>query len=112
MLPGPRLGVPRSRTSRWVRERPVSLALAAVNLLGGQQAITEPPFYWTQQLGVSFRLSGHAESLAHGDADGSAADQQLLVTFTEQGRVVAAAGLGRDHDLLVVEDTELRQPAL
>ena len=99
------------RVEHWAQAQR-SGALAAVNLLGGQQAITEPPFYWTQQFGKSFRLSGHAESLEHGDADGSAADQQLLVTFREEGRVVAAAGLGRDHDLLVVEDVELRQPAL
>ena len=98
------------RVEHWAQaER--SGALAAVNLLGGQQAITEPAFYWTQQLGKSFRVSGHAESLDDGHADGSAADQQLLVTFREDGRVVAAAGLGRDHDLLVTEDVELRQPA-
>ncbi len=99
------------RVEHWAQaER--SGALAAVNLLGGQQAITEPPFYWTQQLGKSFRLSGHAESLVHGEAEGSAADRQLLVTFREDGRVAAAAGVGRDQDLLVVEDRELRQPAL
>ena len=108
-FPDPLTGRP-IRVEHWAQaER--SGALAAVNLLGGQQAITEPPFYWTQQFGKSFRLSGHAESLEHGDVDGSAADRQLLVTFREDGRVVAAAGLGRDHDLLVVEDTELREPA-
>ncbi|GAB2592126.1 FAD-dependent oxidoreductase [Microlunatus antarcticus] len=99
------------RVEHWAQAQR-SGALAAVNLLGGQQAITEPPFYWTQQFGKSFRLSGHADSLEHGDADGSAADRQLLVTFREEGRVVAAAGLGRDRDLLKVEDSELRQPAL
>lgn len=99
------------RVEHWAQaER--SGALAAVNLLGGQQALTEPPFYWTQQFGTSFRLSGHATSLEHGEADGSAADKKLLVTFREDGRVVAAAALGRDHDLLVVEDEALRQPAL
>lgn len=99
------------RVEHWAQaER--SGALAAVNLLGGQQAISEPPFYWTQQLGKSFRLSGHANSLEHGTADGSAADRELLVTFSEDGRVVAAAGVGRDHDLLVVEDQDLRQRAL
>ena len=42
------------RVEHWAQaER--SGALAAVNLLGGQQAITEPPFYWTQQFGKSFR---------------------------------------------------------
>ena len=99
------------RVEHWAQAQR-SGALAAVNLLGGQQAITEPPFYWTQQFGKSFRLSGHAESLEHGEADGSAAEQKLLVTFREEGRVVAAAGLGRDADLLEVEDTALRQPAL
>lgn len=98
------------RVEHWAQAQR-SGALAAVNLLGGQQAITEPPFYWTQQFGKSFRFSGHAESLENARVDGSAADRQLLVTFVEQGRVVAAAGLGRDHDLLVTEDTELRQPA-
>ena len=100
----------RIRVEHWAQaER--SGALAAVNLLGARQPITEPPFYWTQQFGKSFRLSGHADSLADGEADGSAAEQQLLVRFTEEGRVVAAAGWARDHDLLVVEDEELRRPA-
>ena len=104
------------RVEHWAQaER--SGALAAVNLLGGQQAITEPAFYWTAHFGVSFRLSGYASSLADagvdaavdGAADGSAGE--LLVTFREADRVVAAAGLRRDHDLLVVEDERLRRPA-
>ena len=108
-FPDPLTGQP-IRVEHWAQaER--SGALAAVNLLGGQQAITEPPFYWTQQFGKSFRLSGHAASLERGEADGSATEQKVLVRFTEDGRVVAAAGVGRDHDLLVVEDDELRQPA-
>ena len=107
--PDPLTGRP-VRVEHWAQaER--SGALAAVNLLGGQQAITEPAFYWTQRLGKSFRVSGHAESLADGQADGSAAEQKLLVTFRDDGRVVAAAGLGRDQDLLAVEDADLRQPA-
>ena len=108
-FPDPLTGRP-IRVEHWAQAQR-SGALAAVNLLGGQETLTEPPFYWTQQFGKSFRLSGHAESLESGEADGSAADRQLLVTFREEGRVVAAAGLGRDADLLAVEDAELRQPA-
>jgi NADPH-dependent 2,4-dienoyl-CoA reductase/sulfur reductase-like enzyme len=109
-FPDPVTGRP-VRVEHWAQAQR-SGALAAVNLLGGQQVLTEPPFYWTQQFGTSFRLSGHAASLKGGEADGSTADRTLLVTFREAGRVVAAAGLGRDHDLLVVEDEALRQPAL
>jgi NADPH-dependent 2,4-dienoyl-CoA reductase/sulfur reductase-like enzyme len=99
------------RVEHWAQaER--SGATAAVNLLGGQQPLTEPPFYWTQHFGKSFRLSGHAAALTDGQADGSAADQQLLVTFREDGEVVAVAGIGRDQDLLRAEDEHLREPAL
>ncbi len=96
------------RVEHWAQAQR-SGALAAVNLLGAGRSLTEPPFYWTQQHGKSFRLSGHAESLADATPDGSAAEQKLLVTFREEGRVVAAAGIGRDQDLLRVEDAELRR---
>jgi NADPH-dependent 2,4-dienoyl-CoA reductase/sulfur reductase-like enzyme/nitrite reductase/ring-hydroxylating ferredoxin subunit len=101
----------RIRVEHWAQaER--SGATAAVNLLGGQQPLTEPPFYWTQHFGKSFRFSGHAAALTDGQADGSAADQQLLVPFRKDGGVVAVAGIGRDQDLLRAEDEHLRQPAV
>ncbi|SEP76848.1 FAD-dependent oxidoreductase [Microlunatus flavus] len=107
-FPDPVTGRP-IRVEHWAQAQR-SGALAAMNLLGAQEPLGEPPFYWTMQFGKSFRLSGHAESLEGGEADGSAADRSLLVTFREEGRVVAAAGLGRDADLLRVEDEELRRP--
>ena len=101
----------RVRIEHWAHAQRTG-ALAAINLLGAQEPLTEPPFYWTMHFGKSFRLSGHAESLEHGEVEGSVEDQALLVRFREEGRVVAAASLGRDADLLRVEDEELRQPVL
>ncbi len=101
----------RVRIEHWAHAQRTG-ALAAMNLLGAQEPLSEPPFYWTMHFGKSFRLSGHAASLDDAEVDGSAAEQSLLVRFREEGRVVAAAGIGRDADLLRVEDEELRRPAL
>ncbi|SDV02318.1 Rieske [2Fe-2S] domain-containing protein [Microlunatus sagamiharensis] len=106
-FPDPVTGKP-TRVEHWAHAQR-SGALAAMNLLGAQEPLSEPSFYWTMHYGKSFRLSGHAESLEDARADGSAAEKSLLVTFREDGQVVAAAGIGRDADLLRVEDEELRQ---
>ncbi len=91
-------------------------ARAAVNALGGEQAMTEPPYFWSKHYDLNIRFAGHVGPVAHGPGgsgaeatvEGSLADRSATVRYREGGRLAAVATVGRDHECLVVED-ELRQ---
>jgi NADPH-dependent 2,4-dienoyl-CoA reductase/sulfur reductase-like enzyme/nitrite reductase/ring-hydroxylating ferredoxin subunit len=77
---------------------------AAHNMLGKQEKFTATPFFWTQQYGKSLRYAGHAEQwdeiIYHGDV----AQQDFLALYVQGGRIVAAAGMGRDTDMLYITE--------
>ncbi|SEU03542.1 FAD-dependent oxidoreductase [Hymenobacter actinosclerus] len=77
-------------------------ACAARNMLGQEVAFAEVPFFWTQQFGKSLRYAGHAtewdEIIFHGDVR----RQNFLALYAHRNRLVAAAALGRDDDMLVI----------
>jgi NADPH-dependent 2,4-dienoyl-CoA reductase/sulfur reductase-like enzyme/nitrite reductase/ring-hydroxylating ferredoxin subunit len=79
-------------------------AVAARNMLGKQEAYTAAPFFWTQQYGKSLRYAGHAERwddiIYHGDVG----KQDFLAFYVQDGRIAAAAGMGRDADMLYITD--------
>ena len=86
-------------------------ALAAVNLLGGQEALAEPAYFWSKHWALNIRYAGHAESVSDTAIDGSVTERDAVVRFTEDGRVTAVAGVGRDHEVLELEEQLLREPA-
>jgi NADPH-dependent 2,4-dienoyl-CoA reductase/sulfur reductase-like enzyme/nitrite reductase/ring-hydroxylating ferredoxin subunit len=77
---------------------------AAHNMLGQREKLTAAPFFWTQQYGKSLRYAGHAERwddiLYHGDVNG----QDFLAFYVQSGRVLAAAGMGRDADMIYIAE--------
>ena len=77
---------------------------AARNMLGMKEKHTAAPFFWTQQYGKSLRYAGHAEEwddiIYHGDL----AQQDFLAFFVQAGRVTAAAGMGRDADMIFIAE--------
>ncbi|TDN36680.1 FAD-dependent oxidoreductase [Hymenobacter sp. UV11] len=77
---------------------------AARNMLGQQEKFTAAPFFWTQQYGKSLRYAGHAERwddiLYHGEL----AKQDFLAFYVLEGRIVAAAGMGRDADMIYIAE--------
>lgn len=99
-------------------------AWAAVNALGGEQAMTEPPYFWSKHYDLNIRFAGHVGPVAHGPTgsggsggsgggaeatvEGSLADRSATIRYREGGRLAAVATVGRDDECLVVED-ELRQ---
>ncbi len=87
--------------------------VAAHNMLGKNEKFAAAPFFWTQQYGKSLRYAGHAEQwdaiVYHGDV----AKQDFLAFYVQGGRIMAAAGMNRDADMIYI--TELlgqgRMPA-
>ncbi len=79
-------------------------ACAARNMLGQEQQFAEVPFFWTQQYGKSLRYAGHAtewdEIIFHGDVR----RHDFLALYAHRNRIVAAAALGRDDDMMVIEE--------
>ena len=77
---------------------------AARNMLGQREQFTAAPFFWTQQYGKSLRYAGHAEKwddiLYHGDV----AKQDFLAFYVLEGRIVAAASMGRDADMIYIAE--------
>lgn len=78
--------------------------VAARNMLGKEEKYVAAPFFWTQQYGKSLRYAGHAEHwdqlIYHGDV----AQQDFVAFYVQGGRIVAAAGMGRDADLLYITE--------
>ncbi|WP_242478902.1 NAD(P)/FAD-dependent oxidoreductase [Hymenobacter lapidiphilus] len=79
-------------------------ACAARNMLGYETAFAEVPFFWTQQYGKSLRYAGHAaewdEIIFHGDVR----RHDFLALYAHRNRLVAAAALGRDDDMMIIEE--------
>lgn len=98
------------RVEHWAQAERAG-ALAAINLLGGQQPLSEPPFFWSKHYSANLRITGHAESVEDAEVEGSLDDRSAVVRFTEHGRVTSIAGVGQDHRVLELEEELLRQPA-
>lgn len=91
-------GVP-TRIEHW-RVAQQHSRTAARNMLGQQEAFTAAPYFWTQQYGKSLRYAGHAEKwdeiIYHGDVAG----QNFLALYVLDGRIIAAASMNRDVDMI------------
>ncbi len=94
-------GGERGRIEHWVLAERQGQA-AARNMLGADEAFTEPPFFWSQHYDVQINVTGHLrgwdEEVVRGDPDGD-----ILVGYRKDGRVVAVATVGRDLDNLRAE---------
>lgn len=77
---------------------------AARNMLGHQEKFAAAPFFWTQQYGKSLRYAGHAEQWDEIVYYGDVAKQDFLAFYVLGGRILAAAGMGRDTDLLYITE--------
>lgn len=95
------------RVEHWAQAERAG-ATAAVNLLGGAQPLLEPTYFWSKHYSTNIRYSGHAESTADVSIDGSLAERDAVIRYLEDGRVTALAGVGRDHEVLALEQQLLR----
>ena len=101
--PDPRTGE-NLRVEHWVvAERQGQVA--AANMLGGDQAFTMVPFFWTKHFDLSIRYVGHAETWDETLVEGDLANRNGLVRFRRAGRDLAVATVERDKDSLRAELT-------
>ncbi|GAA4502488.1 FAD-dependent oxidoreductase [Hymenobacter ginsengisoli] len=77
---------------------------AARNMLGQRQKFTAAPFFWTQQYGKSLRYAGHAERWDEIICQGNVAAQDFLAFYVLDNRIVAAAGMNHDTDMLYIAE--------
>lgn len=75
---------------------------AAATMLGLDDPLTDPPFFWTYQYEASVQYVGHAQTWERIEEDGSTADGDAELRFIKDGRVAAVAALERDLALLKV----------
>ena len=75
---------------------------AARNMLGNHEEFTAAPFFWTQQYGKSLRYAGHAERWDTIIYHGEVAKQDFLAFYVLDNRIIAAAGMNRDADMLYI----------
>lgn len=85
---------------------------AARNLAGEVEPFRAVPFFWTLQFDAILGYVGHApawdEEIVHGDLEG----RDFMVYYVGDGRVLAAAAMGRDRQLGVLHELMLleREP--
>lgn len=72
--------------------------VAALNMLGRDIRYDAVPFFWTIQYMKRLDYVGHAESWDSVVLHGDLGKPEFLAYYVKQGRVAAAAGLGRDGD--------------
>ncbi|PWJ53933.1 Rieske [2Fe-2S] domain-containing protein [Quadrisphaera granulorum] len=102
----------RRRVEHWAQAQRQGAA-AALDILGrGEEGgLAEPAFFWTKQFSRQYRLAGDVPDLSDGSAevDGSLTDGDAVIRYRDaDGRVTAVAGVGRDLEVLQLEEELLR----
>ena len=95
-----------ARIEHWVHAQRQG-QLAAANMLGGEQAFDEVPFFWTHHHGLDLRVCGYLDGWDEVRIDGDLQQHDFIARYFRAGKLVAAASLGRDRALLEVAQ-ELR----
>jgi NADPH-dependent 2,4-dienoyl-CoA reductase/sulfur reductase-like enzyme/nitrite reductase/ring-hydroxylating ferredoxin subunit len=74
--------------------------IAAANMLGLNEPINEPLFFWSAHYDVTVRYVGHADSWDRIDIDGDLAAHDATVRYFSGETLLAAATVGRDMESL------------
>jgi NADPH-dependent 2,4-dienoyl-CoA reductase/sulfur reductase-like enzyme/nitrite reductase/ring-hydroxylating ferredoxin subunit len=96
--PDPRLGE-RIRVEHWVAAERQG-QVAALNMLGEEKRFGAAPFFWSVHYDHSIRYVGHAPSWDAVEIDGSVDAADFTARYLRDGRLLAAASLGRDRESL------------
>jgi NAD(P)H-nitrite reductase large subunit/nitrite reductase/ring-hydroxylating ferredoxin subunit len=97
----PRPGGGDARIEHWVHAQRQG-QLAAANMLGAERAFDEVPFFWTHHHGLDLRVCGYLDGWDEVRIDGDLQQHDFIARYFRDGRLVAAASLGRDRALLEV----------
>ena len=92
----------RVRVEHWVHAQRQGQA-AAANMLGAARAFTDVPFFWTHHQGVELRCSGYMAGWDEVRIDGELPARDFTARYYRDGRLVAAASVGRDLENLSIE---------
>lgn len=95
-------GLGQHRVEHW-RVAQQQGATAARNMLGQAKPFVAVPFFWTQQFGKSLRYVGHAEAWDEIVFHGDVRRHNFLALYAHQNRLVAAAAMNRDDDMICIE---------
>ena len=89
----------RVRTEHWiVAERQGQAAARA--MLGDREPYRDVPFFWTRQFDVSIHYVGHGGAWDEAVVSGSIADGDCSIHYLREGKVRAAAFVGRPDESL------------
>lgn len=69
---------------------------AARMLMGDEAPFVDTPFFWSTHYGATVNYVGHASAFDPPEVEGSLTAQDALVRYTQGGRLLAAATVGRD----------------
>lgn len=78
--------------------------IAALNMLGHSIRHADAPFFWSAHYDKSIRYVGHAQDWDELRIDGSLDAGAFTARYLAQGRLMAAASLGRDREALAVHE--------
>lgn len=92
----------RVRIEHWVVAQRQG-QVAATNMLGGQQAFTAPPFFWTQQYDLGVSCVGHAAGWDRVSIEGDVAAGSAVARYFSGERLLAVATIGQDAESLAAE---------
>lgn len=95
-FPLPIYGGRRVRLEAW-RNAQDQGVLAAKNMLGHDEAVSSVPWFWSDQYDLTLQIAGlsdEASSVVRRDLGG---DAFILFHLAEDGRLVAASGIGPDN---------------
>jgi NADPH-dependent 2,4-dienoyl-CoA reductase/sulfur reductase-like enzyme/nitrite reductase/ring-hydroxylating ferredoxin subunit len=105
--PEPATGEP-IRVEHWVvAERQGQVA--AAGMLGVEEPLTDPPFFWTAHYGCSISYVGHADSWDRIDEVGALADGDAEIRLIKDGRAAAVVTVGRDMASLKAAEAMRRE---
>ncbi|MEP7085970.1 MAG: FAD-dependent oxidoreductase [Gemmatimonadota bacterium] len=76
---------------------------AARNMLGAREPYDDIPFFWSVHFDKEIRYVGHASKIESLAVGGDIAKNDAIVAYTERGKIVAFASIGRDLACLEAE---------
>lgn len=102
LVPIPRFGG-RERVEHWIVAERQGQHVARV-ICGKAAEYDEPPFFWTNQHGVSIKYVGHPSTFDQIAYRGEVTAKKFCAGYFDQGRLVAAAGLAKMNQIFAVDD--------
>src|SRR5262249_2244058 len=83
---------------------------AARNMVGRDVPFDAVPFFWTQQFDAGLLYVGHATAWDQIIYRGEWSSREFLAAYVKNDRVLAVAGMNRDHEMAAIEQSMRLNP--